>query len=552
MLKELGKMKAERIVKVSLIMVFLGALAGCSQLEDSSAPDLGNISFDNSGSSDAQEAFLTGVKGLHNFQFDVARLAFEDAADIDPTFAMAHWGQAMSNNFPLWARQDLSEGMEVLNQLAPTFEGRLALSGTEKEKAYMTAVEALFFSSEDKLERDFAYSNAMEKMHTKWPDDHEISIFYALSLLGTVRPGDEGYKRQALAASIVMPILEKNKTHPGAAHFTIHSLDDPDHAILALPAAKVYANIAPSSAHALHMPSHIFLQLGMWERVVNSNIESYASAVSRTKKLKANNVKNLANSAVGREDFHALQWLHYANLMLGHYDRAEENLNMALKVVEMNPGNNFAHYGYLNILARHAIETADCSRVRLSSPDSSEGKHDALIAAAGMCAAIDRNMETASAAKERLKGHRIQAEDSGRAYNALQIQILEKQVEAMMKLAAGEYDDAVNLAKEASDIELNNMSTPSGPPMPMKPASELYGEILAAAGRFDEAVVAYQRSLDWVPNRTPSIVGLIAAASGSENLILAEEMRTKIRSTPGINLDQFSAFLDNSVANNIN
>ena len=151
-----------------------------------------------------------------------------------------------------------------------------------------------------------------------------------------------------------------------------------------------------------------------------------------------------------------------------------------------------------------------------------------------------------------MKGHRIQAEDSGRAYNALQIQILEKEVEAMMKLAAGEYDDAVNLAKEASDIELNNMSTPSGPPVPMKPASELYGEILAAAGRFDEAVVAYQRSLDWVPNRTPSIVGLIAAASGSENLILAEEMRTKIRSTPGINLDQFSAFLDNSVANNIN
>jgi len=545
-------MKVEKIAKISLIMFFLGAFVGCSQIEDSNTPDLGNISFNNSGSPDAQEAFLTGVKGLHNFQFDVARLAFEDATIIDPTFAMAYWGQAMSNNFPLWARQNLNEGREFLSRFAPTFEGRLALAETEKEKAYMTAIEGLFFSSEDKLERDIAYSNAMEKMHIKWPDDHEISIFYALSLLGTIRPGDDGYKRQALAASIVMPIHAENKSHPGAAHFTIHSLDDPDHAILALPAAKAYAEIAPSSAHALHMPSHIFLQLGMWERVVNSNIESYASAVSHTNTLMANNVTNLANSAVGREDFHALQWLHYGNLMLGHYDRAEENLNMALKAVEMNPGNNFAHYGYLNILARHAIETADCSRVELDSSDSTEGQHSALIAAAGMCAAIERDMQTVSAAIDRLEGLRMKAESSGRAYNALQIQILEKEVEAMMKLAAGEYDDAANLAKEASDIELNNMSTPSGPPMPMKPASELYGEILAAAGRFDEAVIAYKRSLNWVPNRTPSIVGLIAAASGSEDLILAEEMRAKIKSTPGINLEQFSAFLDNSVANNIN
>ncbi|MFL2481107.1 MAG: tetratricopeptide repeat protein [Woeseiaceae bacterium] len=402
------------------------------------------------------------------------------------------------------------------------------------------------------LERDISYSDAMANMHNKWPDDHEISIFYALSLLGTVRPGDDGFKRQALAASIAMSVLGENKTHPGAAHFTIHSLDDPEHAILALPAANVYADIAPSSAHALHMPSHIFLQLGMWERVVNSNIEAYASAVSHTKKLIESGAISLGASTIGGEDFHTLSWLAYANLMLGHYDRAEENLGMALQTVTQNPESERAQNGYLNMLARHAIETADCSNIYLGDPGTREGKHTAFITAAGMCAAIDRDMGTASLASERLKDQEKKAEEAGKSYNALQIKILSKEVDALTRLADGDYNSAIRLAKEAADIELNNMSAPSGPPVPMKPASELYGEMLAAAGKYDEAVIAYKRSLDWVPNRTPSIVGLIAAASGNDDASLAEEMRTKIRSTPGINLDQFSAFLENSLANNIN
>ena len=170
-------MKVEKIAKISLIMFFLGAFVGCSQIEDSNTPDLGNISFNNSGSPDAQEAFLTGVKGLHNFQFDVARLAFEDATIIDPTFAMAYWGQAMSNNFPLWARQNLNEGRELLNRFAPTFEGRLALAETEKEKAYMTAIEGLFFSSEDKLERDIALPNgSLQLAHHVGPSDGLIDF----------------------------------------------------------------------------------------------------------------------------------------------------------------------------------------------------------------------------------------------------------------------------------------------------------------------------------------------------------------------------------------
>ena len=545
-------MSTKNIFKIPLIFISFVFLNGCAETDSSGSVNFGEISFENSGSVDAQESFLIGVKSLHNFQFDDARIAFEEAAEIDPTFALAYWGQAMSNNFPLWARQNTEEARNALKKFAPTYESRLELAQSEKEKAFMSAAEALVFSSEDKLERDFAHSDVMANMHAKWPEDHEISIFYALSLLGTMRPGDEGFKRQALAASIAMSVMEENKTHPGAAHFTIHSLDDPEHAILALPAAKVYAEIAPSSAHALHMPSHIFLQLGMWERVVNSNIESYASAVSHTKKLIEQGVTNLGTSVVGREDFHSLSWLAYGNLMLGHYDRAQENLDLASSVVDANPGNRYAHVGYLNMLARHAIETGDCRNISLGNANTEEGKNSSLVTAAGMCAAIDRDIETASVAVARLDGMIKKASDAGKAYNALQLEILSKEVQAMIELASGNFDSAINLAKEASDIELENMSAPSGPPIPMKPAAELYGEMLAAAGRYEDAVSAYKRALNWVPNRTPSIVGMIAAASGSEDHALADQMRSKIMQTPGINLDQFAPFIESSLAQNIN
>ena len=338
------------------ILVWMSCfIIGCTQSENTQISNDGDISFENSGVAAAQSAFLVGVKALHNFQFDDARIAFEEAEKIDPSFVMAFWGQAMSNNMPLWQRQNTSEAKQILERLASTKEGRISRAQSDKEKAFISAVDALFFSSDDKLKRDLAYSGIMARMHDQWPEDHEISIFYALSLLGTMRPGDDGFKKQALAASIAMSVMDENKTHPGAAHFTIHSLDDPEHAILALAAAKVYADIAQSSAHALHMPSHIFLQLGMWERVVNSNIESYASAVSHTKKLIESGAKNIGTSMVGGEDFHSLSWLAYANLMLGHYDRAKENLVMAKTAMEANPNNMRAQNGYYTMLARHAI-----------------------------------------------------------------------------------------------------------------------------------------------------------------------------------------------------
>ena len=299
---------------------------------------LGNISFPTSGAPAAQPAFLEGVKDLHSFQFDEAAVAFQKAEQIDPNFAMAYWGEAMSHNHPLWSEVDVPGAKKALEKLAPTMEGRLAKAGTEKEKAYLEAQNQLFFEPGDKLARDNAYSQAMAKMYDRWPADNEVAIFYALSLLGTVRPGDSGFRRQALAASIAIKVYQENPNHPGAAHMIIHSFDDPDHAILALPAARAYAKIAPSAAHALHMPSHIFLRLGMWQDVVDSNTVAYQSATALIQRM---------HLPEGRGDFHTLGWLEYGNLMLGSLMTRRKMSNWRERPISAIRDQARVHQGYL-------------------------------------------------------------------------------------------------------------------------------------------------------------------------------------------------------------
>src|SRR5688500_4007708 len=143
---------------------------------------------------------------------------------------MAYWCEAMSHNHPLWAQQDTAAAKAILEKIAPTLDGRLAKVKTDKEKAFLRAIDVLYYSPGEKLARDTAYSNAMAAMYGQWPNDHEVATWYALSLLGTVRPTDRGFRRQALAASIAQKVFAENPQHPGAAHFIIHAFDDPDHA----------------------------------------------------------------------------------------------------------------------------------------------------------------------------------------------------------------------------------------------------------------------------------------------------------------------------------
>jgi hypothetical protein len=378
----------------------------------------------------------------------------------------------------------------------------------------------LFSAEGDKLARDQAYSQAMARMYRQWPDDHEVATFCALSLLGTVRPGDKGFGRQALAASIVEQVFKANPNHPGAAHFIIHAFDDPDHAPLGLTAARAYSKIAPSAPHALHMPSHIFVQLGMWDDVAASNSVAYKAAIDLLTRM---------HLTEGREDFHTLSWLEYANLMRGEFDEAKKNVELARQASDRNPGNGGIRDGYLGMRARYILETAQWEKIPVDDAvkgGKSGDEHAAMpgMAAmgaryngsgtwtfiAGMSAARLGDFATAEKAAADLRAIHERTEAGGNVYGAKPFAIMEREVGAVTRLVRAQRDEAVRLAKDAVDIELT-MSAPSGPPEPIKPALELYGDVLFEVGRPKDAAAAYDQQLLRTPNRTPSVKGLARA-----------------------------------------
>src|SRR5579864_223298 len=448
-------MQSVRIYTIAMIAVSVALFTS-----GLNAQELGSIQFPTSGAPAAQPKFIEGVKDLHSFEFDEAAEAFHQAQQLDPSFALAYWGEAMSYNHPLCAQLDLPAARKALERLAPTLEGCFAKAHTEKEKAYLEAVNGLFYAPGDKLARDNAYSDAMARLYQRWPEDHEVSIFYALSLLGTVRPGDKGFRRQALAASIAFTVFQQNPNHPGAAHFIIHAFDDPDHAILALPAARVYAKIAPAAPHALHMPSHIFVQLGMWQDVVASNVVAYKAATDLIARM---------HLPEGREDFHTLSWLEYANLMLGKFDDARRNVDLAKQAADRNPQNGNIGQLYHTMLARYILESGKWEKIPLEDAKGAGAEHESMpgmpgmgarysgegawIFIAGLSAAKLGDPNEAEHARDRLSAMRKSVESGGDAYAAKPFAIMENEVASAAQLARGQKDEAVRLAKQAADIE---------------------------------------------------------------------------------------------------
>ena len=504
----------KRLLGLALVIAVVAIGAPISS--SASGQELGTITFANSGAAAAQAAFLEGVKALHSFEFDAAALAFQRAQKADPGFAMAYWGEAMSHNHPLWAQQDDKAAKAILEKIAPTSEARQAKAKLPKENAFLKAIDILYYAPGDKLARNITYSDALAAMYAQWPEDHEVATWYALSLLGTVRPADKGFRRQALAASIAEKVFQENPKHPGAAHFIIHAFDDPDHAPLALTAARSYAGIAPSAAHALHMPSHIFVQRGMWEDVRKSNIVAYKAAADLNARLKL---------AEGREDFHTLGWLQYANLMLGNIDEAKANVESAKQAADRNPSNGGIRNGYLSMRARLILETEKWEKIALDAPEAPHAPDahagmpgmampagNTWIFIAGYSAAKLGDLAGAEKALAMLRGAREKLEGGSNPYSARPVAIMEKQVAALVANGRGQKDEALKLAREAMDIELA-LSAPSGPPDPIKPAPEFYGELLIEAGKHAEAVAALELSLQRTPNRTPSVKAMQRARS---------------------------------------
>src|SRR5918993_532797 len=255
-----------RLLACAVIALCLVAPAS-AQLEN-----VGNLSFPTSAKPEAQRHFLRGVAILHSFGWKQAIAEFQAAQKLQPDFALAYWGESLSYNHPLNSQMDFKEPRAVLARLGPDRASRVAKAPTDREKGFMIAVEELWGEG-DSRQRRLAYMTAMERLYKQFPNDDEVKTFYALSILSGASAVDDRTSRMNVkAGSLAMEVFKRNPSHPGAVHYIIHAFDDPVHAPLALEAAHTYAKIVPAVSHAVHMPTHIFIQHGMWNEVANQNI----------------------------------------------------------------------------------------------------------------------------------------------------------------------------------------------------------------------------------------------------------------------------------------
>ena len=495
----------------SLALIVL--LVGGASAQES---QLGRVEFPTSGSPQAQAHFLRGLAALHSFWYEEAVEAFRESTKVDPEFMMGYWGEAMTHNHPLWSEQDPTAARLVIAKIKNT--PKL----TDRERAYLDAVKVLFGEG-DKRARDTAYSAAMEKIYRTYPDDLDAAAFYSLSLLGLVRASDKSYRLQAQAGAIALDVYQKNPNHPGAAHYIIHAFDDPEHAIIALPAARRYASIAPEAHHARHMPSHIFLQLGMWPEAAASNQAAWESSDAWMKRKKL---------SVSVRDYHSLHWLLYAYLQQGRYEAAEELLMLMKKVMSESTYDNKLRPGYFennwaNMAAAFIVET---ERWNLASELFPEGKPNSESAGTnGGHVSHDATVRTSMASKNLpifIRG--MASAIKGSTYELHSIGLVNKlEVEALTASMKKDHATAVDLIKKATAME-EQMGAPSGPPSFVKPSHELFGEILLRAEKPKEAVEQFQIALLRQPNRARSLLGLARAAAQSGDSAMAHATYIKL------------------------
>ncbi|MEK6334725.1 MAG: tetratricopeptide repeat protein [Acidobacteriota bacterium] len=513
-----------RFLIVVLFAVFALNAAPAASAQSS---QLGNVQFPTSGSEKAQAHFLRGLAALHSFWYEEALDAFRESTKIEPDFMMGYWGEAMAQNHPLWSEQDTPAAREVIAKIKDT--PKL----TPRERAYLNAVKVLYGEG-DKRARDIAYSAAMEKVYLDFPNDLDAAAFYSLSLLGLMQLSDKGYRLQARAGAIALDVYQKNPNHPGAAHYIIHAFDDPEHAILALPAARRYASIAPEAHHARHMPSHIFLQLGMWPEAAASNESAWESSDAWMKR------KHLSPNV---RDYHSLHWLLYVYLQQGRYSKAEELLTLMKKTMSETTYDNKLRPGYYenayaNMAAAFVVETErwDLATVLFpqsavtesaatgSSATASHGSHGAASPATSSSAPmtvrssnagqrLPRYVRGLSAAfKGATEGSAPDQQDAKTAGTHQAIGDLE--IAAVAASMKKNHDQAIELMKRAVALE-EQLGPPSGPPNLIKPAYELYGEILLRAGKPEAAAEQFRITLLRQPNRARSLLGAARAAAQS-------------------------------------
>ena len=474
---------------------------------------LGVVNIEISGKQKAVSHFEKGLLLLHSFEYDDAREAFISAQEIDPEMPMAYWGEAMTYNHSLWSEQKYDDGIRVLAKLKDI---ELTKKATQLERDFIASIHVLYQSNKGKADRDKAYSEFMKGLTQKYPTNHEVAAFYAISILG-VAPQDRNEKRYEAGAEIAQRIIQENPNHPGALHYLIHSYDDPNHASLALDAANAYAKVAPDASHALHMPSHIYAALGMWDEVISSNINSYRASVNRKER------KKMDNDALG---YHAYHWLEYGYLQKENRDEAKKMvLNMTQFTTEMPSKRARVHNVFLK--GTYLVETKDwlgeIADISVDVSDLNISIRSQYHFLDGMIAykkkdQVALELVINNMAQDEHRSSFVLTNGAAKlCSNVARDEVSERDItesqirQFQLKGLAATMDENIELAEEffLKSIELeSSISYSYGPPFIQKPTHELYADWLVSQQNHEAAITYYKKCLENRPNRLLSLRGI--------------------------------------------
>ncbi|MBZ5526444.1 MAG: hypothetical protein LAN71_00880 [Acidobacteriia bacterium] len=481
---------------------------------------LGTVTFPVTCASAVQKPFERGVALLHSFWYEESEKQFRAVAEKDPACAMAHWGVAMSLYHQLWERPDaatLKTGWEEI-QKAQALGTR-----SEREKGYIAAAAAFYADADTKdyLARATTYSQGMEKVYRENPGDVEAAAFYALSLLAAEPPKDATFENRKKAIPILNEIFRKNPRHPGIAHYLIHSCDKPQLAAMGLAAARGYGKIASSAPHALHMPSHIFIRLGLWPEAVQSNLASIAA----TKRAAAMHLDGAGHQ------FHAMDFLQYAYLQMGEDARARKLLD---EVMSMKPPEDHAHamadhqmlaFGRAQFAARYALERREWKEAaglpRVTDADAEV--RTITIYARGIGAARSGNAAGARKALEEFQATVEEIRKSSQAYVAEEMDVPAEALEAWVAFAEKDTEKALAKMRAAADKQ-----TARGLAEVEVPSREMLADMLLELKRPKEALAEYEASLKEAPGRFNGLYGAGRAAELSGESGKAKEFYAQL------------------------
>jgi hypothetical protein len=482
---------------------------------------LGHISFPTSTRvAAAQEAFIQGMLLLHLFEYPFARDEFQRAQQLDPGLAMAYWGEAMTYNHPIWDEQNLAAARAALVKLGATPEERVARTPVAREQGLLAALEQLFGPG-TKAQRDQAYMRSMEQLAKAYPEDHEVQLFYALSVFG-VQAGVRDIPAYMLSTAIAQGVFSENPQHPGAAHYLIHGVDDPVHAVLGLRAARALARMAPDAGHAQHMTSHIFVAVGMWDDVVKANQAAVQVA----------NAMRMERGATERSWGHYNYWLLYGYLQQGRYGRARELLEAAYaeaaaapkalaERLNLDPDRSLVG-SVVQMWARYVIETrgwnSDVANWSFNSGDAFDPNLTISFIKAMQAAFASQVAQTQQYHAQFLALQQSLAEEIARQEEKApgdllyleRLRVMDQELLAAIEMARGEMGRAVDIAREASRLE-GEMPFSFGPPFVDLPAAEFLGDLLAASRRPAEAARAYELQLERARLKAHALEGLARA-----------------------------------------